>query len=71
MDWDGSEVVAAIWEGVIHRRVIDRDLAEKGLTGTDSRSAVILGHSRGGFTRHPGGRDGRTAAQRVAQGIDG
>lgn len=69
MDWDSSEVVAAIWEGVIHRRVIDRDLVEMGLTGTDSRSAVILGHSRGGL--HAVREVRMEGQQRMAQGIDG
>lgn len=49
MDRDSSEVATAIWERVIQRRVIDWDLVEMGLTGTDSRGIIILGRGTGGL----------------------
>lgn len=62
MDRDTSEVATAIWERVIQRRVIDWDLVEMGLRGTDSRGIIILGRSTGRSALCLGGQDGRTAA---------
>lgn len=62
MDWDSSEVAAAIWEHAIQRRVIDWDLVEVGLTGTDSHGHHHSGSQQGRFALSLGGQGGRTAS---------
>lgn len=47
MDGCSSEAVAAMWERAIHSGLIDRDLLEMGLTGSDGYNIIILGHSAG------------------------
>lgn len=67
MDGCSSEAVAAMWERAIHSGLIDRDLLEMGVTGTDGYNIIILGHSAGSL--HWKVRTG--GQQRLNEGMNG